>query len=187
MFSFQKYDDRRRCSPRIKASLSHAALETLKRSGLRRPSGHNNQENSHVTPTAVGIDQSRSRAAMGVPKILVPASARKTQSASALRNPSVMSSSSAVANAKRGGALVRQVEEENVNKHCSLKGGHKRRPLTVKSGNVAQKGRERGRTRSWGQLTASAVHEGVDENCPRYMTRSRAKKISKSMSDLVMV
>ena len=116
---------------------------------------------------------------MGVPKIIVPPSARKikSHSAASLRNPNAM----AIANAKRGGALVRVAADEGKEQQ---KEQFKRRPLTVNTAaNIVGK-KTRGRTRSWGELAASAS-AGADG--PRYMTRSRAKKISKSMSDLVIL
>lgn len=179
----------KRSSPRIKASLSYAAIESLKaqqqppmtavasvRRGLRR-SHHVNDENA--TPSASDLHPQYPRAGRAVPKIIVPSSARKSKSATSLKNPKCMAIGPA-ANARRGGALVKVSEENNF--------GHKRATFSSSSSTSSMRGhvRVRGRTKSWGQLTALASSEAALAT-PRYMTRSKAKKISKSMSDLVQL
>ena len=115
-------------------------------------------------------NKSLPRAVRAQPRILsATASTRKTQSSAALVQKAIAGAAKAEASSRR------PLREKNLLSLTNL----------------------RGRTKSWGSAKASRslnmdedgkrVQVESEDDKHRYLTRSRAKKISKSMSDLIAV
>ena len=154
MYATLRFQKNKRSSPRIKASLSHAAIENLKSgrgSAVGRQKLRTNYSNAGLLRDENVTPNYTSRVVMSA------GGGKRSKSASALKAAPPSGKKVHVVRANRA------LKEQNF----LLRGG----------------------TKSWSHLMMDSGDEEslVKGNRPRYLTRSKAKKISKSMSDLLQI
>ncbi len=195
-----------RSSPRIKASLSHTAIESLKRSGpggsgKRRPIRSRAQCRSLAALAAATPQQQQQQENLVPIRHLPPRQASASASATAVaaaaafvqqkrqqHQPKIMTSASRKLRlATPPSAILRDSTNSSISKSSSVSS---MRARTKSWGHLmARENKKRGglnNASSEDSLAAPTSSSSGEQSC-RYLTRSKARQISKSMSDLLGV